>query len=354
MKLWQGGREYGARCFMSAPTVAVRLPACLTAALVGLAAPAAADEPACAVRLFPPGADDAWRKAAIRLDERVRTLPEASTDCQEIDVDVAEGRASLTFVTRDGRRAVREVASPDELVPTAEILFVTIPAAPPPPVAISLPPSPPPAVVTVRAPLPPAPPSPAAPEHHGPSFLFHVSGGARFGLPGVFASPALAILAGLTVSGWDFALRGQWDPAHASLGPTLPDGFRLTSWAVAASVGRREGLGPVWLTYGLGVGASHLSWQFPVALPADNSQGDGQNPSPPAQVAMVSGDKTEPRLGVYLGVSVPRRSPIRFRPEILCDAILSRMGRGLEIDPTIPPLPWWSTALSLGVEGELP
>ncbi len=349
--------------------------ACL-AMLASGSAPAA--EPVCIVRLFPPGADDAWRNAAIKLEQRVRTLPQGSTDCQELDVDVVEGHATLTFVTRDGRKAVREVALPDDLVTTAEVLFVTLPPepnpappaqppaavpppAPPPPPPPAAPPPPPPPVTLAPASvvLPPRPPAtvPAADtERRGPGFLFGASGGLRIGAPSALASPALAVAVGAALWRWEVSARAQWDPAHVSMALALPDGFRLSWWAVMLSAGRREPIGPVILSYGALVGVAHLGWSAPLVAPpggAEGMSGNNMGTTAPPPTTM-EGDKTEPRIGLYFGTSLPRRSPFRFHTELCTDAIATRMGRGLEVDPSIPPLPWWSASLSVGVEGDVP
>jgi hypothetical protein len=62
----------------------------------------------------------------------------------------------------------------------------------------------------------------------------------------------------------------------------------------------------------------------------------------------------EPLLGLYVGVAWPRRSAVRLRSELSADLVASRLGRTLSIDPSLPALPWWSAAASVGVEWEVP
>ncbi len=195
-------------------------------ATITAAGSAAADE--CIVRLFPPGADDPWRVAASRLEERVRSLPSASTDCREIDVEVTGDKATVTFITRDGRHAIRDMSTPDELVPTVEALFVTLPPAPTraEPITIT-PPITPPIVqppVAMHAPIDPLPDQ----ERHV-TFLFGLEGGARFGFPGVYASPALGGFAAVGVRRWELGVRSLWSPVYTTLGTAQPDGFLLWS-----------------------------------------------------------------------------------------------------------------------------
>jgi hypothetical protein len=286
----------------------------------------------------------------MRLDERVRTLPRASTDCREIDVDVATVGASLTFVTRDGRKALRAVASPEELVPTAEALFVTLPPSPPPPDASASSAAPAPLAAPPRADVDRAFPRV---EKEGTAVVFGASAGGRLGFPGPFASPTFSMMMGLVLSRWELGLRGQWDVAHASLGSPLPDGFRFSSWALLASIGRREPLGAASVSYGALAGVSYSIWAVPIP-PNANGQGTVGNGENTSQDTVSTRTRTEPRAGLYFGASVPRRSWIRFHPEVVADAVVSRMGEGLVIDPSVRSMPWWSTTLSLMVEGEVP
>lgn len=332
----------------------VTLPAfglCVLASLVGFVCStttAGAGEPeGCVVRLFPPGAEDAWRAATKRLEERIRTLPQASTDCREISVDVAEGHASLTFVTRDGRRAVRAVSSPDELVPTVEALFVTLPPAAPPP---------PPASATTSS-VPPrlaeAPASSANPvDQSGPAIVLGVAGGARLGLPGAFAAPTVSVGAGVTIGHWDIALRGEWDAANAVLGSSPPSGFHVSGWSAALTAGRREPIGGAALTLGVLAGLSGVAWEVPDTSQS-NAQGTSGNGSQSSGTSATTGSKIEPRVGLYFGAAIPRRARIRFHPELFADVVASRVGSPLALDPAFPSLPWWSAGLTLGVEWEL-
>ena len=140
--------------------------------LVLLAQPARANDPEpCAVRLSPPGTAEAWRGAAQRLEQRMRTLTQPSTDCHDISLEVAESQATLTLVTLDGRRAVRAIASPDELVPSAEALLVVPPVVAEEPVA--------PTRVA------------AVPAEDNMSLVLTAAGGMRLALPGDYVSPTV-------------------------------------------------------------------------------------------------------------------------------------------------------------------
>jgi hypothetical protein len=265
----------------------------------------------------------------MRLEERMRTLPRASTDCREIGVEVAPDRASVTLVTRDGRRATRSLASPDELVPTTEALLV----APPP---------------EIEEPTTEEPAADAASPESDVSFLFGAAGGARLGFPGEYASPTVLATGGVTFSRWDAALHAQWDAVHAPLGSASPEGFRLSTFVLAASLGRREPMDSVWIVYGAQLGVSFLSYRAPRAANAQGTSGDGDFPG----TGPASGSKTEPRLGLYGGALLPRDAWIRFRSVLMVDVIPSRIGDELNLEQV--PVPWWSAALVVGVEGELP
>ena len=125
-------------------------------------------------------------------------------------------------------------------------------------------------------------------------------------------------------------------------------GLELSSFTVAVSLGRREPVRKVSILYGAQLGASFFStrvdaWGYGLPITA----GDGLIPIVPFT---VRDSKVEPQLGGYFAVVLPAGSPIRFRPGLTVDILPSRSGEKLDV---WAPIPWWSTALTLGVEGEL-
>ena len=100
----------------------------LTNSFVGSAEVRAAEraEPdACTVRLANEDDGRGWKAAVVEAESRVRALPAEAHDCKSVEVHVAIDGAVVVFTTRDGRQAVRQVATPAELAATVEALLVT-------------------------------------------------------------------------------------------------------------------------------------------------------------------------------------------------------------------------------------
>lgn len=313
----------------------------------------------CTVRLFPPGADEAWRLAAKDVEDAAHALPSGSTDCAEIAIEVAKDRASVTLVTRDGRRAVRPVGSPRELAPTVEALFVTLPA--PTPASSG---TPPPVDATPPREEPASPPAaaptlPAVDRTLPNAFMIGASVGGRLGLPGAFASPGIAAHAGGHVGHWELAIRGEWNPISSVLGSGVPPGFRSTQFLFGLSGGRREQIGTVPIAFGLFGGAGHFAWTSPSTGQTEQQGGSEGNVDENTgnnednqDAALIEGSKLEPRAGLYAGTWFPRIGSLRVRPEILLDVVVSRLGRTLATESGVA-LPWWSLAIAVGVEGDI-
>jgi hypothetical protein len=67
----------------------------------------------------------------------------------------------------------------------------------------------------------------------------------------------------------------------------------------------------------------------------------------------VGGAAAEPKAGLYGGAVWPSRNRVRARSQLLLDATPTRLGATRTIDSSLPPLPAWSLALQLGVEGDV-
>ncbi len=89
--------------------------------------PAAAS---CPLELVPTEAPAAWKTAAQAATQRL--AGSGSYDCGSVEIAVRPtGGALVTFITTDGRRAVRALLAPEELAPTLDALLVTLPPDPP-------------------------------------------------------------------------------------------------------------------------------------------------------------------------------------------------------------------------------
>ena len=187
--------------------------------------------------------------------------------------------------------------------------------------------------------------SPPVPAHGGTSLLFTVGGGVRLGLPGDYASPTVVAAVGASFGRWDLVVSGQWDALHEPLSSTAPDGLELSSFTVAAVLGRREPVRNMSILYGAQLGLSLFDWQFPAFVATTAEEAAAR-----ANTTLID-SKYEQQLAAYVAVVLPADSKIRFRPGLMVDVLPSRIGEKLDV---WAPIPWWSTALTLGVEVDLP
>lgn len=302
----------------------------VVAGFVALAGVSAAQQAraACPVDVVPADAVPAWQAAvedAGRFLSRTRT-----DDCASVEVAVRpSGGALLTFTTTDGRRAVRGLLGPDELVPALEALVV-LPAAPPSQGARPVAPRQEPAASVARpaAPSPSPPPPPPAREVH---FQVAAAGGARLGFAGPYASPALSLRPSGTFGGWELAGTVEYDPSFA-YAPGAP--VKIWSFAATLYAGRRERLGPVALGYGLGLGMA--------ALRADElASADG---------ATKVTDFVQPRLATFVRLVTPPGGRVRGTVDLGLDVGLGSVKRRATLQADLPDLPRWGAVLAAGVE----
>jgi hypothetical protein len=297
---------------------------------------------ACPVSIFPSDAAEGWRAAARTAEERLQRAG-ADGDCGSLAIQVAGGRASVLFTTRDGRQTVRPLDSPDEVGPLVDALLVTLPDEHDP--AVEQPPIPPSKVTFVDR-------APAQPAGTPARIALHAAAGGRVSSPGGFASPSFSAGAGVLVGAWELSAFGVWDPAHVLIGGGAPTGFSMSRYAVGVAVGRRVPVGGVSVAFGVGTGVAVTS----EAAADVNGTGGGQTGGGQTGGGQTGGgqngglSQAEPLVAAYGGLVYPRRSPVRLRSELSAEVI----GRTTVIDPALPTLPWWSGSASLGVEWEMP
>src|SRR5882724_7869352 len=86
---------------------------------------------ACQVRVVSQGVPR-WEAAAKEAQQSTSRAEAAPHDCQSIEVTVlADGTSRLEFTTTEGRRADRQLQTPEELAPAIEALLVTVAPLPP-------------------------------------------------------------------------------------------------------------------------------------------------------------------------------------------------------------------------------
>jgi hypothetical protein len=328
-------------------------PLCIGAALIISALSgevrSLAAQPGCEVVLQPADADPAWQQAVSELRTHLRDGAAVDVDCRGIEVRADGPRTSLTFTTRDGRRAERQVPGPGALLAIVQALEVTLPepASEPHPAPDSLP-APPPKNRPADRPLAGARETVPTEETNAHFFIdgssaVRIAGGgvrARGEAPYAFGSLSLALGVGASVGPWEFGVFGQYDPAQAPwVGPSSLPGLSMSTYAIGIRAGRRERIGPLDAAVGV----------LTAIAVTDASQNAGMMQ---ASDQAPLGENIKPGVGVFAGVVVPRRGPVRARPEVAFDilpTVISSPTNGAGL-----PLPWWSTSAAVGVEWETP
>jgi hypothetical protein len=274
----------------------------------------------CAVELR--GApSELWLRAGRAI---VEALTMNSSDCARIEIEFERSTdaARLTFVTRDGRRAERRLAHPDELMPTVLALGVRGSSEESTPVPKDGPMAPARAADAV-SPLdaPPSKPTAAPSEAR---VLFALLGGSRAGA-GLLMSPVLGGAAAIALERWELGVNLALELQYFDLHLSEPDGPSSAA-SVGVTVGRREPIADVELLFGA---------RSTVAALSDESQKD-------------SGEQgsAELRLGAYLGGVWPRQRSPRFRADLALDVVPHKSSGAIGRRVT----PWLAVSALVGVE----
>jgi hypothetical protein len=262
-----------------------------------------------------------WLRAGRAIVEALTTDP---SDCARIEIEFERSTdaAQLTFVTRDGRRAERRLAHPDELMPTVLALGVRGASEESTPVPKDGRMAPARAADAV-SPLDAPPSEPAAAPGNARAH-FALLGGARAGA-GHLVSPVLGGAAAIALERWELgvnlALELEYSNLHLS--NTVEPSSAVS---VGVTVGRREAIADVELLFGA---------RSMVAAVNDDSQEESGEPV-----------RAELRLGAYLGGVWPRQSSPRFRADLALDVVPH--GSQPAIGP--PVTPWLAVSALIGVE----
>lgn len=318
----------------------------LTSATV--ARPAAAGD-TCALRLDPPQATGGW-EAAVR-EANAKLSSSSETDCADILVKLTSSGAVVLYTTRDGRRALREVSSPADLVPTIVALMVTFEIAAPRPrdpatsgVGSSAPPSgstPGPIIRSIadweRPPIAPSAPDelePESPERSTTSLVLRAQGGARAALPGGSIAPTLGIAVTVVRARWEGSFSTQWEPSYAPEATSRIGRFRFSSASIGLTAGRREKLGSV-VTLAFGP-AAFASMATIKAGPELGNAGRA---------------RLEPRFGVFVAAILALMPSLHIRISALGDFNPVTLGHERDDIPVLPP---WGLDANVGLEWEVP
>jgi hypothetical protein len=330
----------------SLPPQLPQLPAAIVLAtsFVAGAEVRAAEPEACTVRLASEDDGKGWKSAVVEAEARVRALPAEANDCRSIEVHVAIDGAVVVFTTRDGRQAVRHVATPAELAATIDALLVTTP----PPAIVE----PPPASTTGTAPSTPdrapAKPTAAGDSRHGVPRVDArrvetrafgiVEAGGRLAAPGRFVSPLLSLGAHVVLDRWELGVDLTWEPIYSTSLPA-PPGFDMLATVVGMGIGRREPLGRGFEVSAMG--------RAGIALVHEEREGELESGEP-------QGSRAQMRLGLSGSIIYAKEAPFRVRATLAGDYVPTKLGGGQSVDPLLPKLPSWGATLSIGLEADLP
>jgi hypothetical protein len=287
----------------------------------------------CPVELVPPDAPAPWSNAARSAERRLATA--TAEDCASVEIAVRpSGGALLTFITTDGRRAVRALMSPDEIAPALDALLVTLP---PEPTRSEQPQAPAPQLVQTPVQTSPvqtqtisSSPSPP-PEVH---FILGAAAGVRLGLGGPYLAPSFVGRPSGTFGPWEIAGRIEWNPRYAYLPGGLPPGFFFWSYKIGLQLGRRDSVGKVTFGYGLDLGVATVREE------ADDAP-DGSERAV---------DTSQPRAGAYARLIAPRAGTARATFDLGFDVALDRFKKGASSRNDVPTLPRVGIMFTAGVE----
>jgi hypothetical protein len=260
----------------------------------------------------------------LRAGRAIEALTTDPSDCARIEIELERSTdaARLIFVTRDGRRAERRLAHPDELMPTVVALGVRGASEGSTPVLEDGPMAPARAADAV-SPLD-SPPSEPAAAPGGARALVALLGGTRAGA-GRLVSPVLGGAAAIALERWELGINLALELQYFDLHLSEPDGPSSAA-SVGVTVGRREPIADVDLLFGA---------RSMVAAVNDESQKD-------------SGERggAELRFGAYLGGVWPRQSSSRFRVDLALDVVPHKSLGAIGTSVT----PWLAVSALMGVE----
>jgi hypothetical protein len=258
----------------------------------------------------------------LRARRAIEALATDPSDCARIEIELEQSTdaARLIFVTRDGRRAERRLAHPDELMPTVVALGVRGDSETP---VLEDGPMAPARAADAVSPLDSPPSAPAAAPGEARA-LIALLGGTRGGT-GRLVSPVLGGAAAIAVGRWELGINLALELQYFNLDLSEPD-VRTSAASVGVTVGRREPIADAELLFGA---------RSMVAALNDESRKD-------------SGERghAELRLGAYLGGIWPRQRSSRWRVDLALDVVphesLGAIGRRVT--------PWLAVSALMGVE----
>jgi hypothetical protein len=295
-----------------------------------------------------------WTNAIAALQTRLREGRDLDR-CAHLVLEPVSEAMVLTVVTEDHRSARRRVARPSELLQTVEGLLVVPVASPEPPPAAEPPQEPvasstaqpaapeplpaPPAAVpedSIRfAPMPPLPDAPSSVATQHP-VGFEIGGGGAgrvAGSPMYFGAGA-AGFAQVVIERWLLGASMRWELVNRTLrDEIMPAGFGMHTYAIGVGVGRRVPVGR--LSLDLAAGPEVVAETQEMNALSGNGM-DGRNES-------------DVRVSGLVRLSIPQEGKAYIFAAADVEGSVSKLTSASPSDGGYPPLPGWSSGLSLGV-----
>ncbi|HTQ04756.1 MAG TPA: hypothetical protein VMI54_12910 [Polyangiaceae bacterium] len=261
-----------------------------------------------------------WAAEIPALRARLREL-EHVDGCARVVIRSAENGVSVD-VTSGGRSASRLLTDPAELVRTVEALVVL-----PPEIAAR-------ARVDASE-VPPNEPAPAPPAPVPSRMELGGGGSLRLGGSPLMVGGGVAAFADLADDGWLFGVDARWEFADGFVSAPAPNGFDMDSGAVGVGVGRRVQAGSV---------AADLLVGPTVVFESEEAFGPVAGPSDGIDASAL-----DARIDATVRASGPASSRVRLYAAGDLEVSPRRALHKKELDPNLPPLPAWTSGLSLGV-----
>ena len=267
--------------------------------------------------VVPRGPD--WDRATDELTEHLRTVGNLDK-CARVTVRPRGTGVVLEITTGDGRSATRQVDSVANLLRTAEAL-------------LELPPPEPVRPVAKPSPLELPPPELPEPRARPASKRFELGAGGSLRLGGgpLYAGGGVGSFAEVVLDRWLLGVSARWDVADAFVNQLTPGDFNMRSNAFGVGFGDR-----------FEFGETSADALFGPTIVLEHEHADDSN-------SEIHGDAADFRLAFALRVSGPRTSAIRAFATSDFEASPARIRAQKFIDRSLPPLPWWSSGLAVGV-----
>lgn len=296
--------------------------------------PAFADS-TCPLQVEPASPETTWHGKAQETEKALRERNGGQNDCRSIRIEIQpEGNALLTFMTTDGRIAVRLLHTADEIPATVEALLVTLPVEKPLEAQPEIPRTTQQSPRELARPNNPVPLAPAV-IRSLPQIVFNLSAGVRLGLDEPVFSSAIGGQALVLLNSWELGLGVEVNPSYGPMVDSAPAAFAMRSLQGNFLVGRRFIWGPRII---------RLGGSFGFAVVHEEMDND------PLAKGRTNIDAFQPRIGTYAALVVPRKEKLRFVLGFHGDMVLWGLRESGTTKRNLPNLSRFGLGITLGME----